>query len=127
MSAFLLDLGTCTKDYSLTRKAKSGLLLRVGNPEFLKEILMLSRYTHENLISLLGFCDEDGEKILVYEHAYHESLDRHLSAPNLTWWKSLKICVTANYLHDPKGTEQRVIRWDIKVSIFQGCLAFDRN
>ncbi|CAH1445239.1 unnamed protein product [Lactuca virosa] len=91
-----------------------------GNPEFLKEILMLSRYTHENLISLLGFCDEDDEKILVYEHAYHGSLDRHLSANTLTWWKRLKICLTAAkglcYLHDPKGTEQRVIHRDIKSS-----------
>ncbi|MFS7979394.1 putative protein kinase RLK-Pelle-LRR-VIII-1 family [Helianthus anomalus] len=35
-----------------------------GDPEFLKEIMMLSRYAHKNLISLLGYCDEDGEKIL---------------------------------------------------------------
>ncbi|CAI9304399.1 unnamed protein product [Lactuca saligna] len=92
-----------------------------GNPEFLKEILTLSRYTHENLISLLGFCDEDDEKILVYEHAFHGSLDRHLSSTSLTWWKRLKICLTAAkglcYLHDPNGEEpQRVIHRDIKSS-----------
>ena len=91
-----------------------------GDPEFWKEILMLSHYTHKNLISLLGFCDEDGEKILVYEHASNGSLDRHLSNCTLTWRQRLKICVEAAtglcYLHDPNGTQHRVIHWDIKSS-----------
>ena len=91
-----------------------------GDPEFLKEILMLSRYTHENLISLLGFCDEDGEKIIVYEHAANGSLDRHLSSTTLTWRQRLKICLGAArglcYLHEPKETHQRVIHRDIKSS-----------
>ncbi|KAL4575295.1 hypothetical protein LXL04_022137 [Taraxacum kok-saghyz] len=91
-----------------------------GDPEFWKEILMLSRYTHENLISLLGFCDEDGEKIIVYEHASHGSLDRYLSSTTLTWKHRLKICLGAArglcYLHDPKETQNRVIHRDIKSS-----------
>ncbi|XP_042758545.2 uncharacterized protein LOC111908106 [Lactuca sativa] len=91
-----------------------------GNPEFFKEILMLSRYTHENLISLLGFCDGDGEKILAYEYASHGSLDRHLSSMTLTWTQRLKICLGAArglcYLHDPKETRERVIHRDIKSS-----------
>ncbi|KAL8246202.1 hypothetical protein R6Q59_007418 [Mikania micrantha] len=89
-----------------------------GDPEFLKEIMMLSRYKHENLISLLGFCNDDGEKILVYEHALHGSLDRHLNATSLTWMQRLKICLAAargiSYLHDPSGTQQRVLHRDIK-------------
>ncbi|KAL7594773.1 hypothetical protein Lser_V15G29999 [Lactuca serriola] len=91
-----------------------------GDSEFLKEILMLSCYTHQNLISLVGFCDEDGEKILVYEHASHGSLDRHLSITTLTWRQRLTICLGAAmglcYLHDPKETQQRVIHRDIKSS-----------
>ncbi|CAI9290789.1 unnamed protein product [Lactuca saligna] len=91
-----------------------------GDPEFWKEILMLSHYKHENLISLLGFCDEDGEKILVYEHASHGSLDIHLNSTTLTWRQRLKICLGAAmglcYLHDPKGTQQRVIHRDVKSS-----------
>ncbi|PWA77941.1 protein kinase-like domain, Phloem protein 2-like protein [Artemisia annua] len=55
-----------------------------GDPEFWKEIMMLSRYTHENLISLLGYCNEGGEMILVYEHVSKDSLDRHLSSTTLT-------------------------------------------
>ncbi|KAL4586752.1 hypothetical protein LXL04_011396 [Taraxacum kok-saghyz] len=91
-----------------------------GDPEFLKEIMLLSCYTHENLISLLGFCTQDGEKILVYEHASHGSLDVHLSSSSLTWTQRLKICLGAArglcYLHDPNETQQRVIHRDIKSS-----------
>ncbi|KAJ9537983.1 hypothetical protein OSB04_030716 [Centaurea solstitialis] len=91
-----------------------------GNAEFWREIMMLSRYTHENLVSLLGFYDEDGEKILVYEHASHGSLDRHLSVTALTWMQRLRICLAVtrglSYLHDPKGTQQRVLHRDIKSS-----------
>ncbi|KAK1430759.1 hypothetical protein QVD17_13741 [Tagetes erecta] len=91
-----------------------------GDPEFWKEVMMLSRYTHANLISLLGFCDEDGEKILVYEHASNGSFDRHLSSPTFPWIQRLKICLDAarglSYLHDDKGTQQRVLHRDIKSS-----------
>ncbi|XP_023742341.1 uncharacterized protein LOC111890454 [Lactuca sativa] len=91
-----------------------------GHPEFLKEILMLSRCTHENVISLMGFCNEDDEKIIVYEYASHGSLDHHLSNTDLTWMQRLKICIAAAkglcYLHDPNGSEQRVIHRDIKSS-----------
>ncbi|KAJ9537139.1 hypothetical protein OSB04_029872 [Centaurea solstitialis] len=97
-----------------------------GNSEFWKEIMMLSRYTHENLVSLLGYCDEvregrEGrEKILVYEYVSRRSLDRHLSAPTLTWMQRLKICLgvakALTYLHDPKGTQHRVLHRDIKSS-----------
>ncbi|KAK9075449.1 hypothetical protein SSX86_003772 [Deinandra increscens subsp. villosa] len=89
-----------------------------GIPEFLKEITMLSNYRHENLISLLGFCCEGSEMILVYELAFHGSLDRHISSLHLTWTRRLKICLDAakglSYLHDPNGTHQRLIHCDIK-------------
>ncbi|KAI3692367.1 hypothetical protein L6452_32181 [Arctium lappa] len=91
-----------------------------GNSEFWKEIMMLSRYTHENLVSLLGFCDEGGEKIIVYEYASRGSLDSHLSSTTLTWMQRIKICLGVakglSYLHDPMGTQQRVLHRDIKSS-----------
>ncbi|GJU76522.1 kinase-like domain, phloem protein 2-like protein [Tanacetum coccineum] len=91
-----------------------------GRPEFWREIMMLSRHTHENLISLLGYCNEGGEMILVYEHACNGSLDRHLSSTTLTWTQRIKICLDAarglSYLHEDKGNHQRVIHPDIKSS-----------
>ncbi|XP_076947681.1 formin-like protein 20 [Bidens hawaiensis] len=79
-----------------------------GEPEFWKEILMLSGYKHKNVISLLGYCDEGGERVLVYEYASNGSLDRHLSSTRLTWIQRIKICLDAarglRFLHDDKGT-----------------------
>ncbi|KAJ9537719.1 hypothetical protein OSB04_030452 [Centaurea solstitialis] len=89
-----------------------------GDPELWKEIIMLSRYKHENIVSLLGFCDESGEKILVYEYASKKSLDLYLKSDDLTWIQRLKICIGAArglaYLHNPGETQQRVLHHDIK-------------
>ncbi|KAF5774361.1 putative protein kinase RLK-Pelle-CrRLK1L-1 family [Helianthus annuus] len=89
-----------------------------GIPEFLKEITTLSSYSQENLISLLGFCYQGDEMILVYDYASRGSLDRYLNSPHLTWLQRLKICLDAaeglRYLHDPRGAHQRLIHCDVK-------------
>ncbi|GJY90072.1 kinase-like domain, phloem protein 2-like protein [Tanacetum coccineum] len=89
-----------------------------GDPEFLKEIRMLSCYKHTNLISLLGFCKEGDEMILIYEHASRGSLDRVLNDATLTWKQRLNICLDAakglSFLHDPNGTQHRIIHCDVK-------------
>ncbi|PWA86623.1 Protein kinase, ATP binding site-containing protein [Artemisia annua] len=89
-----------------------------GNPEFWKEIIMLSLYQHDNIVSLLGFCDEYGEMILVYEYASKRSLDLYLK--DLTWVQRLEICIGAArglaYLHNPGQSQQRVLHRDIKSS-----------
>ena len=91
-----------------------------GNPEFWKEIVILSLYKHENIISLLGFCDESNEKILVYEYASRKSLDLYLNNANLSWIQRLKICIGVArglaYLHNPGVSQQRVLHRDIKTS-----------
>ncbi|KAL7598350.1 hypothetical protein Lser_V15G22683 [Lactuca serriola] len=91
-----------------------------GDSEFWKELIMLSVYRHQNIVSLLGFCDEKGEKILVYEYASNRSLDLHLDNKDLTWVRRLTVCIGAArglaYLHDPGETQQRVLHRDIKSS-----------
>ncbi|KAM0068517.1 putative protein kinase RLK-Pelle-CrRLK1L-1 family [Helianthus debilis subsp. tardiflorus] len=91
-----------------------------GNPEFYKEIMMLSKYKHENLVSLMHFCTEGDEMILVYEYVSRGSLDSYIGDANLTWSQRLKICVgvarALNFLHDPTETHQRLIHRDIKSS-----------
>ena len=54
------------------KRAQQGSLQ--GGPEFKSEIELLSRVHHKNLVSLLGFCIERGEEILVYEFAVNGSL-----------------------------------------------------
>ncbi|CAI9281515.1 unnamed protein product [Lactuca saligna] len=81
---------------------------------------MLSVYRHHNIITLLGFCDEMSEKILVYDYVSNKSLDLHLNNNDLTWVRRLTICIGAArglaYLHNPANTHQRVLHRDIKSS-----------
>ncbi|CAH1438627.1 unnamed protein product [Lactuca virosa] len=91
-----------------------------GQNEFLMEIFMLSSYKHENLVTLVGFCEEGDEKIIVYEHEGRGSLDKYLATDHLTWVQRLLICLGAarglNYLHTGVGEGHRVLHRDIKSS-----------
>ncbi|PIA46146.1 hypothetical protein AQUCO_01600425v1 [Aquilegia coerulea] len=50
-----------------------------GEKEFLTEIELLSRVHHRNLVALIGYCDEEGEQMLVYEFMPYGTLRDHLS------------------------------------------------
>ncbi|KAM3692261.1 hypothetical protein ACJW31_08G075200 [Castanea mollissima] len=60
------------------KRAQEGSLQ--GEKEFLTEIELLSRLHHRNLVSLIGYCDEEGEQMLVYEFMSNGTLRDHLSA-----------------------------------------------
>ncbi|XP_021290551.1 probable LRR receptor-like serine/threonine-protein kinase At1g06840 isoform X2 [Herrania umbratica] len=60
------------------KRAEEGSLQ--GQNEFLTEIKLLSRLHHRNLVSLVGFCDEEGEQMLVYEFMPNGTLRDWLSA-----------------------------------------------
>ncbi|KAJ0692374.1 putative protein kinase RLK-Pelle-CrRLK1L-1 family [Helianthus annuus] len=106
------------KDRSMTAIKRIDPKYGQGIPKFLKEISTLSCYRHENIVSLLGFCYQGDEMILVYEHVSHGSIDRYLDSPHLTWSRRLKICLDAakglRYLHDQRETHQRLIHYGVK-------------
>nr|XP_043628023.1 probable receptor-like protein kinase At2g23200 [Erigeron canadensis] len=93
-----------------------------GELGFVAEIEMLSKCKHHNVISLLGFCDEGPQKILVYEHASKGSLDDHLGnkniMTNMTWAQRIRICLEIalglDYLHCSTEDKKRIIHRDIK-------------
>ncbi|GMH07459.1 hypothetical protein Nepgr_009299 [Nepenthes gracilis] len=60
------------------KRAQEGSLQ--GGKEFYTEIELLSRLHHRNLVSLIGYCDEEGEQMLVYEFMPNGTLRDHLSA-----------------------------------------------
>ncbi|KAK9068373.1 hypothetical protein SSX86_012486 [Deinandra increscens subsp. villosa] len=64
-----------------------------GEQQFLTELQILLEYKHENIIGLVGYCNEKDEKIIVYEYASKGSLDRYLNDVSLTWVKRLNICI----------------------------------
>ncbi|KAJ9565039.1 hypothetical protein OSB04_001005 [Centaurea solstitialis] len=46
------------------------------------------------MVSIVGFCDENDELIVINEHLVNGSLDKHLPYPTLTWLQRLNICVS---------------------------------
>ncbi|XP_035843095.1 probable serine/threonine-protein kinase PBL17 [Helianthus annuus] len=65
-----------------------------------------------------GYCDENDEKVLIYEYLSKGSLDRYLNDTSLTWMKRLNICIDVaralDFLHRGVGKQAKVIHRDIK-------------
>ncbi|XP_042048224.1 inactive protein kinase SELMODRAFT_444075-like isoform X2 [Salvia splendens] len=78
-----------------------------GDQEFCSEVEVLSCAQHRNVVMLIGFCIEDGRRLLVYEFICNGSLDSHLYGRHqntLPWNARQKIAVGAarglRYLHE---------------------------
>ncbi|KAJ0488407.1 putative protein kinase RLK-Pelle-CrRLK1L-1 family [Helianthus annuus] len=93
-----------------------------GAVEFWVEVKMLSKLRHCHLVSLIGYCNDGREMILVYEYMPLGTLEDHLHKleKRLPWNRRLKICIGAarglDYLHTGTGIEQGVIHRDVKSS-----------
>uniref|UniRef100_A0A0D9XXT6 non-specific serine/threonine protein kinase n=1 Tax=Leersia perrieri TaxID=77586 RepID=A0A0D9XXT6_9ORYZ len=92
-----------------------------GNLEFRTEIELLSRVHHKNVVSLVGFCFDQGEQMLVYEYVPNGTLKESLtgkSGVRLDWKRRLRVVLGAAkgiaYLHEL--AEPPIIHRDIKSS-----------
>ncbi|KAJ0877491.1 putative protein kinase RLK-Pelle-CrRLK1L-1 family [Helianthus annuus] len=88
-----------------------------GDLEFLAEISALSDLKHKNLVSVIGFCDEIDEKIIVTMYEANGSLGQYLNSLNLTWKQILRICLgvarALSYLHYDKGRDYAILHCNI--------------
>ncbi|XP_058075294.1 probable LRR receptor-like serine/threonine-protein kinase At1g06840 [Magnolia sinica] len=101
------------------KRAQEGSLQ--GQKEFFTEIELLSRVHHRNLVSLLGYCNEEGEQMLVYEFVPNGTLRDHLSAKAkepLSFAMRLRIALASAkgilYLHTE--ADPPIFHRDIKAS-----------
>ncbi|XP_031483259.1 senescence-induced receptor-like serine/threonine-protein kinase [Nymphaea colorata] len=90
-----------------------------GSKEFQTEVILLSRVHHKNLVSLIGYCDEAENMILIYEYISRGNLQDILSGRsqlNLDWNQRLKVAFGAaqglDYLHS--GCNPAIIHRDVK-------------
>ncbi|KAF7816484.1 putative serine/threonine-protein kinase-like protein CCR3 [Senna tora] len=89
---------------------------------FESEIAFLSRLHHKHLVSLVGFCEDEEERLLVYEYMKNGALHDHLHNRNSSflnsWRMRIKIALDASrgieYLHN--YAVPPIIHRDIKSS-----------
>ncbi|KAG1328183.1 serine/threonine-protein kinase-like protein CCR4 [Cocos nucifera] len=95
---------------------------RVQERAFLSELAQLSRVNHKNLVRLFGYCQERGERVLVYEFMANGTLHDHLhkleNSPLNSWAARLRVALDAargiEYLHT--YAVPAIIHRDIKSS-----------
>ncbi|KAG6743131.1 hypothetical protein POTOM_054077 [Populus tomentosa] len=96
---------------------------RDDGEEFMNEVASISRTSHVNVVTLLGFCYERNKRALIYEFMPNGSLDSfisHKGSPHtkcrLEWEKLYEIAVGIarglEYLH--RGCNTRIVHFDIK-------------
>ncbi|KAL0733379.1 hypothetical protein Bca4012_009589 [Brassica carinata] len=90
-----------------------------GYREFRAEVELLLRVHHKNLTALIGYCNEDKKKALIYEFMANGTLGEYLSGKKsyvLSWEERLQISLDAaqglEYLHN--GCKPPIVQRDVK-------------
>ncbi|XP_058004917.1 cysteine-rich receptor-like protein kinase 6 isoform X5 [Hevea brasiliensis] len=98
-------------------KKLKNLVDEQSEENFEKEIMIISKLSHKNLVQLIGYCIEDANRLLVFEYFPNKSLRSKLHGREiLDWQKRMKIAIGSarglRYLHEE--CEPRIIHLDIK-------------
>ncbi|PRQ53165.1 putative protein kinase RLK-Pelle-PERK-1 family [Rosa chinensis] len=92
-----------------------------GEREFRAEVEIISRVHHRHLVSLVGYCISEHQRLLVYDFVPNDTLHYHLHGqdmPIMDWATRVKVAAGAArgiaYLHE--DCHPRIIHRDIKSS-----------
>ncbi|XP_020204916.1 serine/threonine-protein kinase-like protein CCR1 [Cajanus cajan] len=102
------------------KRANAATIIHTNNRDFETELEILCKIRHCNVVNLLGYCAEMGERLLVYEYMPHGTLYDHLHGglSPLNWSLRLKIALQAakglEYLH--KELVPPIVHKDLKSS-----------
>lgn len=106
------------------KRMESGAMGTKGLNEFQSEIAVLTKVRHRHLVSLLGYCLDGNERLLVYEYMPQGTLSQHLfnwkeeGLRPLEWKKRLSLALDVargvEYLHSL--AHQSFIHRDLKPS-----------
>ncbi|CAN6439051.1 unnamed protein product [Victoria cruziana] len=106
------------------KRMEASVISNKALDEFQSEIAVLSKVRHRHLVSLIGYCIEGNEKLLVYEYMAGGALSQHLfqwkklNLQPLSWKRRLVIALDVarglEYLHNM--AHQSFIHRDLKPS-----------
>lgn len=102
------------------KRANAATIIHTNNRDFEIELEILCKIRHFNIVNLLGYCAEMGERLLVYEYMPHGTLFDHLHGglSPLNWSLRLKISMQVakglDYLH--KELVPPIAHKDLKTS-----------
>ncbi|VAH63045.1 unnamed protein product [Triticum turgidum subsp. durum] len=95
---------------------------KTDGEDFINELGSISRTSHVNVVTLLGFCLEGSKRALIYDYMPNGSLERYAfkdsseGGNTLGWEKLFDIAVGIarglEYLH--RGCNTRIVHFDIK-------------
>ncbi|VAH78846.1 unnamed protein product [Triticum turgidum subsp. durum] len=95
---------------------------KTDGEDFINELASISRTSHVNVVTLLGFCLEGSKRALIYDYMPNGSLERYAFKDGsqggniLGWEKLFEIAVGIarglEYLH--RGCNTRIVHFDIK-------------
>ncbi|KAL7136629.1 hypothetical protein ABFS83_10G042600 [Erythranthe nasuta] len=102
------------------KRANAATIIHTNSRDFETELEILCNVRHGNIVNLLGYCAEMGERLLVYEYIPNGTLHDHLHGglSSLNWTLRLRIAMQAakglEYLH--KEVVPPIVHRDVKSS-----------